>query len=398
MGVFDIFNINKKQPEKVNSSKFITPQQLYRSRQDINKWRQAVQTAESVYNPYRRQLYEGYLDCWDDTHVKAVINNRKLKTVGKEFAFCNAEGAELEDYTNLFKNEWFRDFVNYALDSIYWGHSLVELGSIIEDKFEYVSLVKRENVSPEFKTVRKHSSEPPNSGVSYEEPPYKDWHIGIGKSHDLGLLKSIMPIWIYKKEALAGWSQYTEIFGQPTQILFADFSEDGDREQAEAQLINSGSNRSLILGETDRFEYAFPSDGAAFKSYEDLCRFCDEQISKIIFGQTMTSDNGSSRSQSEVHERLSEDYVRADAFFIENIVNTELIPRMRKLGIAIPEGYFKFDSKERVTTDEQFSRVAELQKYYDVDPEYIEREFNIPVTPKQKSTFGGSAEGKYLTR
>ena len=355
-------------------------------------------TAENVHLPNRRQLYKGYQDAWDDAHVKAVINNRKLKTIGKDFAFCNEEGEEIDDITVLFKDEWFRDFVSYALDSIYWGHSLLELGNIIDDKFEHVELVKRENVRPEFKTVTKNSSDTPDSGVRYDEPPYKNWHVPVGKDHDLGLLKSIMPLWIYKKESLGGWSQYTEIFGQPMRVGKTNTTNESDRENMEKELQNMGSSAYAVIGHDDEFEFLFPNDGAAFKSYEDLCRFCDEQISKIVFGQTMTSDNGSSRSQSEVHERLAEDYVRADSMFIENIVNSELIPRMKALGITIPEGYFKYDSKERVTSNEQFERVKELIKVYEVDPEYIEREFNIPVIPKQQSTAGGSAEGKFLTK
>ncbi len=397
MGLFDVLNINRKQPEKVDFKRYIVPQQNYRTRQDIQKFREAVLTAENVHLPNRRQLYKGYQDAWDDAHVKAVINNRKLKTLGKDFAICNEEGEEIEDITVLFKSEWFRQFIDYALDSIYWGHSLIELGDIIDDQFKEVTLVKRENVRPEFHTVTKNSSDIPTDGIKYDEGIYKNWNIGVGLDHDLGLLKSIMPLWIYKKESLGGWSQYTEIFGQPMRVGKTNTTNEPDREHMEEQLQNMGSSAYAVIGQDDEFQFLFPNDGAAFKSYEDLCRFCDEQISKIVFGQTMTSDNGSSRSQSEVHERLAEDYVRADSIMIENLVNQELIPRMRNLGITIPECYFKFDSKERVTANEQFERVKELIKSYDVDPEYIEKEFNIPVTPKQQSTIGGSAEGKYLT-
>jgi hypothetical protein len=290
-------------------------------------------------------------------------------------------------------------FVDLSLDSIYFGFSLVELGDIVDDSFKTVNLVKRENVRPEFNRVTKNSSDAPNTGIDYTEDPYKNWHIPVGEVDNLGLLNSIMPLWIYKKESLGGWSQYVEIFGQPMRVGKTNTTNEADRDNMELSLQNMGSSAYAVIGQDDDFEFLFPNDGAAFKSYENLCRFCDEQISKIIFGQTMTSDNGSSRSQSEVHERLAEDYVRADALMIENLVNNELIPRMRLLGITIPEDiYFKYDSKERITTDEQFKRVTELQKYYDVDPEFIEKEFNIPVTPKQQSTFGGSAEGKFLTR
>jgi phage gp29-like protein len=53
--------------------------------------------------------------------------------------------------------------------------------------------------------------------------------------------------------------------------------------------------------------------------------WCDEQISKAVLGQTMTTDNGSSRSQADVHDRVRMDIARWDARQLENTLNEFLV-------------------------------------------------------------------------
>ncbi|MFR3751468.1 MAG: DUF935 family protein [Enterocloster sp.] len=46
--------------------------------------------------------------------------------------------------------------------------------------------------------------------------------------------------------------------------------------------------------------------------YERLARFCDEQMSKAIVGQTLTSDSGGSYAQSKTHNDVRKDLTEAD--------------------------------------------------------------------------------------
>ncbi|MFX5157705.1 DUF935 family protein, partial [Acinetobacter baumannii] len=50
--------------------------------------------------------------------------------------------------------------------------------------------------------------------------------------------------------------------------------------------------------------------------YKTLHDTMDETIAKAILGQTMTTDNGSSKSQAEVHMEVRQDIVKADADLI----------------------------------------------------------------------------------
>ena len=124
------------------------------TKKDIATWRQAWQMAISIDTPKRGTLYDIYTDCLVDLHLTGCIGQRKGKTLQKEFRLVGKDGKENEQATALLKKEWFFDFMDLALDSRFWGHSLIQLGDITKDddglRFNGVELVPRKHVSPEF--------------------------------------------------------------------------------------------------------------------------------------------------------------------------------------------------------------------------------------------------------
>jgi hypothetical protein len=95
----------------------------------------------------------------------------------------------------------------------------------------------------------------------------------------------------------------------------------------------------------------------------------------------MTTDSGSSRSQSETHAETLNVRTVQDTWFLEATVNDVLMPKMKALGVAIPDGArFKVVDKEKVSNDEKFKRIIELKKAgFNVPKEWITEEFNIPL-------------------
>jgi hypothetical protein len=91
------------------------------------------------------------------------------------------------------------------------------------------------------------------------------------------------------------------------------------------------------------------TSGTSYKSYESLEQRCEQKVSKIILGHADAIDStagklgGGQGEDSPVAQAL-EDKQTKDGRFIENIVNNELLPRLKKLGIVnVPDGFtFKF--------------------------------------------------------
>ena len=75
--------------------------------------------------------------------------------------------------------------------------------------------------------------------------------------------------------------------------------------------------------------------------FENMARWCDEQISKAVLGQTMTADNGSSQSQANVHNEVRMDIAKWDARQLEACVNEYLVKPYVILNWGVQERYPK---------------------------------------------------------
>jgi hypothetical protein len=128
------------------------------AKKDVAAWKRAWQMATNSENPRRQKLYEIYIECGLDSHLSGCIDQRKGFLKQKAFKLTDKSGKENAEVTNIFENTWFKNFVDYCLDSIYWGHSLIEFGDILRDgvpRFDFCDIVPRENVVPEYGVILK---------------------------------------------------------------------------------------------------------------------------------------------------------------------------------------------------------------------------------------------------
>jgi phage gp29-like protein len=375
---------SKNQPEQTKLDKNINEQAMTVSKQDIATLKQALISAQSVVNPSRKQLYEVYNNIVSDAHLSSIIQSRMKKVLSKPFRIVNEAGEEDEKVTKIFETMWFDKFMKLSLESMYYGYSLIQLGDIDKGKFKDITLIDRRHVKPELGIVVKNAFDV--VGTSYADEPFNTWLIPVGEKKDLGILKNVAKILLFKQMTLSAFAQYVEIYGIPTRIGYSGSYNEDSRLQMVNMLQNMGSAAWGIFDKEDKVEIVdAPSGGGdIFKMYLD---YIDAQVSKAVAGQTMTSDNGSSKSQATVHENMFEEIIESDMKFLQFVINDELLPRLEKLGFPIKGYSFKFDTTEYVSVKEKFDMVIGLSKNgYEVDLNYIIDNFGIPVTKKEIPT------------
>lgn len=359
------------------------------TKKDIGSWRQAWQVAIDIENPKRSTLYDIYTDCLVDLHLSGCIGQRKGKTLQKEFRLIGKDGKENEEATALLKKEWFFDFVDIALDSRFWGHSLIQLGDVINDsegiRFNGVELVPRKHVCPEFGVVLRETSDDPKNGITYREGDFANWCIEIGKPRDLGLLLKCAPSCISKKNMLAFWDMFGEIFGVPMRVARTNTQDAKERARIEQSLDKMGAAFWALFSEGTDIEIKESSRGDAYNVYDRRVDRCNSELSKGVLMQTMTIDSGSSLSQSETHLEIFEDVVAADARLIACIVNDKLLPLMVKHGFPVKGLSFEWDNAASFSPAEQREMERVLLQYYDIDPQYFIDKYNIGITGIRQS-------------
>lgn len=362
-----------------NLSNYITPVQLQRLRVDVSTWRDAIAEAERAYYPFRVKMQRVYIDTILNGHVFSCLERRKDLTLLREFSFCDNEGNENEDLVKfLKKSKWFADFINYALDSLFFGYSLITLGDIEKGKLKDVNIIPRWFISPDREQVGSYIYA--TSGANFEDEPYNQWHIYIKTKSDngvtpcgYGLLYQVALYEIFLRNTLGFNGDFVELFAMPYRVGKTSKTEEAERAELEATLRDMGSAGWALIDPMDEISFlSAPTVGTAYKAYENLEERCEKKISKIILGHSDAMDSTAGKLGSEqggenspIAKALSDKQLK-DGAFIEAVVNDQLLPKLVDLGIInIPEGYeFKFlnnNEKDEAREKEDKANLATAQ-------------------------------------
>lgn len=355
------------------------------TRKDIGAWRRAWQQAINTERYNRMPLNNIYEDILIDGHLSGAIEQRKMMVKRKAFKIIDAKsGEEIKELKTVFDSKWFKDSIDYILDAPFYGHSLIQLGDPIEIdgvfKFESATLLPRNHIIPEMGVITKEPGDEPKNGLFYRTPPYSNWLIEAGKPSDLGKLLKCAPHAISKKNMAAFWDQFGELFGLPIRIAKTNTRDPKERAEAENMMENMGAAAWAVFDEGTEIEIKESNRGDAYNVYDKRIDRCNNEISKIIMGQTMTIDNGSSKSQSETHMKVLKNIIESDADMLRDVINDQIIPLCKMHGIVKQEIRFEWDKPNNYTPEQQ-AKIEELVlKNYEIDPQYFVDKYKIPVT------------------
>lgn len=136
--------------------------------------------------------------------------------------------------------------------------------------------------------------------------------------------------------------------------------------------------------------------------YERLARYCDEQISKAILGQTLTSDSGGgSYAQSKTHNDVRHDLTVADCKALASTLRRDLIRPLCIFNFGedkrIP--YIRFDCEESEDLTQTATILGTLIEKVGlrIPTSFVYKKFSIPEPEEgdeiAKPTYGGGMGG-----
>lgn len=360
------------------------------TRQDMQDWRQAWQMAINVDSPNRQRIYDIYRDAMIDLHLSGCIEQRKGFVMSRSFKLVDTAGNENEEARHYLEQSWFKQLLKYALDSIYWGHTLIELGDITTDGdgcvcYDGVKLIPRKHVIPEYGRVVSDLGQDWTSGIEYRQPPYSDWLIEAGLFDDLGLLLKAATQTIPKKNMLAFWDTFGEIFGMPMRIAKTTSRDEKEKAKLMDMLNKAGSSLSMVATTETDIEFVESSRGDSYNVYDKRIDRANSELSKLIIGQTMTIEDGSSLSQSQTHLTVFENLVESDRDMLRDIVNNQLLPRMVKHGFPVKGLRFEWDDAVDYTPEQQVAYEKMITDRYEVDPKYFAEKYSMPVGERRQA-------------
>ena len=356
-----------------------TKQQLYRFNQEIEQWKAGIESFEDPNNTSSVEIIRVYNDMVLDAHLYAVLEARITRTTSKNNKILDDKGEEIPEQTALLSGPWFRDFLRLSLESKFFGYSLIQFGNQIGQSFEEVEVVPREYVYQQKKAIR---TSPFNSFdlVPFDEGEFKPWVLGVGKSNDIGILCKAAPLVIFKKASFGAWTEFAELFGAPFRLGKTNTSDPALHENMFNMLENMGRNAYGVFDIDDEIEFVRDSKTDAYEVFNQLIERTNGELSKLILGSTMGVDDGSSRSQAEVHERTSATINKEDAVFLADVVNKQLIPFLNAYHGFNITGLWAWDDSENTTKKEQFEIDAKIIELgYDVPLAYLTDTYGTPI-------------------
>ncbi len=339
----------KKDPARVLSKIIVQQASLYSK--TMSDWLAARAAAENPVYPIRTLLYDLYHDLMLDGFFYGLFyNHRVLPIKNKAFKIVDAKGVAQPEKTKLLQKDWFYKLMLWYMEAKLYGFSLPYMDALRFDgsmaRLQSLVLLPRKHVHPEKHVLTPFQNE--FDGIDYQEAPLANYVLPIGDPYDLGLLNIAAPLLIIKKHSWQSWDQFEEMFGIPIRI--AKTASQDPRVQNEIQnwLVNMGSASYGIFPEGTDIDIRENKQTDAFSVFQQKITAINEELAILACGQTMTSMNGSSRSQGEVHERVKDQITKDDERGFLTLVNEQWLPLLRdKHGYPFePEDSFEWDQPE----------------------------------------------------
>jgi hypothetical protein len=384
---------NRRDKLERMASTGIVPEITSQRAVSLDEWTQAINLAKHPQTLSRWQLNRIYENVMLDLHVDSCIDTRVLQIQGSPFNLLDRDGNIDEEATKLLKTQWFLDFIQYTVESVFFGYSLIELyqqsptkeivslrrGTAALNPLTEVTLIDRAHVRPELGKWYINHFDDISLGYDYTQPPASNFYIGVGKPKNLGKLMKIAPIAIAKRYALGAWSEFDEKLGIPFRMVTMQ-GQNTKREKLLASIMERmGSAGWGVFHEGEKIELLQAQGADPHKCFMELIKLLDAQISKSLLGQTMTTDDGSSRSQAEVHQETADIRLWADLEMTQHVVNFRLLPLLINRGYPLKGYTFEFDQTKHLPPQQQINIDQVLLQYYDLDPEYLSNKYNIPL-------------------
>lgn len=341
---------------------------------DIADYMSAIRSFENVDYSRRYKLYDLFSDILMDTHLTSVIEKRKNAVLSSAIEFQRNSKPD-KRINEQIRSPWFRRLIADILDAKIWGFSLMQFYR--QGEWINYDLIPRKHVDPIRRIVMRHQTD--ITGTSWDE--YPDL-LFVGSPDDFGLLAKAA-IWvIYKRNDVADWAQFAEIFGAPIREYTYPTDDDEARQRALVDAESTGSMSVFVHAQETVMELreAANKTGSA-DLYDKFCERCNSEISKLFLGNTLTTESSENGTQAlgTVHKKVEDKVTEADRQHILDVLNYNMTDIFAAMGINTAGGVFCYPEKKDIEPSQKMSILTQLKTNFNlpVGDDYLYEEFGI---------------------
>lgn len=159
-----------------------------------------------------------------------------------------------------------------------------------------------------------------------------------------GILRPCAWMYLFKNYDIKDWVTFAEVYGQPLRVgKYPASASEKEKEILLSAVANLGSDASAIVPESMLIEFVEAAGkGGSVDLYERLARWCDEQMSKAVLGQTSSADamsHGLGSGQANLHAEVRNDLIEADARQLAATLTRDLVRPIVDLNMGPVDRY-----------------------------------------------------------
>lgn len=344
---------------------------------DAAQYKRAIVAARAEYIQQRSILYDAYSTAIDfDAHLKGLIDRRLLNTAGRKLEYVINDEA-VDGVDTLLQSPAFEKLIrDFIMSKVFWGMGLFEFDSKKYGDKEFMSyqLIPIKHVDPFMKIVRHVQYSTSQFDTSYENLKNV---IFVGDGKDFGLLQQLALIALYKRSVMNDWASYSQLAGTNfREVIYQGEAPDAaTREQIRRTVQGVGSGTTDYSKLDMHIETRNQTSSSQNQLFENYIKYLDDTMTKLVLGQTMTSEDGSSRSQAEVHERTQDSIFDADAKAFIDFMNYDFY-EMHQIYNIPAGGMWRFaesgtlKQKQQIELDIQLKQLGYLFTQEDIKQRY----------------------------
>ena len=307
----------------------------------------ALTMARNPDQPDRKRLLQIYDFILKDGHLESQVRTAKNDVLSEPWLLYRDKTPD-ETATALIQKRWFNNIIEYIIEAELWGYSVVEGDNISPEPGSKggVILIDREYISIERQQVLL------DGWINGSYIPYADYMMEMdllqfGKHLDYGILLQCAYNVIWKFYSRSDWSRGSEKFGMPILSIIADTNNEKELNDIETKAANFGADGYIVSQKGDQVSILEAKNTRGHDIWLDNVNLCDAQISKIINGQTATSDQKSFTGAAQVQERTMQSFTQARLQNIVDEINENVLPYLIYKGFAFEGLTFNYPSLVR---------------------------------------------------
>jgi len=200
----------------------------------------------------------------------------------------------------------------------------------------------------------------------------------------------------FKSNSVKFWLIFADKWATPTAV--GKFPRGATTEQKEQllKMLNSlATDAGVIIPDTMMIEFLEAQRSSTTNTYQELVDFCNSEMSKVVLGETGTTDQngggGGSRARDQVGNEIRIEIAKADADLLSDTLNRTLVRWIVQLNLPdatpptiwrkFPELEEKEDLNTRATRDSQI-----VQMGFTLTRKYITDTYGVELEEEEAQT------------